>query len=69
MTLYAERESERDREKERVKLALCLMHNISIEMIIFKRREVKVRVRDIITFVSALYIFFLSPSPKGRENY
>lgn len=47
MTLYAERESERNREKERVKLALFLMHNISIEKVILKRREVKVKSKEL----------------------
>ena len=62
-----ERETERKRELNWLSF---LMHNISIEMIIFK--EESKRVRDIIMFVSALYIFFFFFffyfSPKV-ENY
>ena len=48
-----ERETERKRELNWLSF---LMHKISIEMIIMKEESKKVR--DIIMFVSALYIFF-----------
>lgn len=51
------REKERETERKReLNWLSFLMHNISIEMIIFK--EESKRVGDIIMFVSALYIFF-----------
>jgi len=60
-----ERETERKRELNWLSF---LMHKISIEMIIMKEESKKVR--DIIMFVSALYIFFFFFyfSPKV-ENY
>ena len=58
-----ERETERKRELNWLSF---LMHKISIEMIIMKEESKKVR--DIIMFVSALYIFFFFLLfSKGRE--